>query len=582
MKSKNVRNFILGLIAGGVALLVAAVFRVVAGGLFVPELASQTLFSLVPGQVESFSVETFGSLAKYSAFTMAIIVNLVLYGGLAVLLHKIYTRLASKGPAVNLLQLSFIPYVVMAAISAFLLQLNELLTGSSEIQYALLFLLLPNVAYGYTLSYLFQRGDNIAKTRRRRRIDSPHTVASSADTDGKEEKGKEKKSDMPATTAAAAAPQPAVPKISRRQFISMAAGTAAAAAVFFLARDFVFHKESSMPLSISKTPMPPLPSNIPPGSIFAQQALAPFVASELTPNDKFYRIDTNIIVPSVDANSWRLNVRGLVKNGPMQFTYDELKAMPSVSEYATLECISDKIDGDLISTAHWKGVPLKSILEKAQVLPEAIYVVFRCYDGYDVGIPLDRGLMDGTILAYEMNGTPLPAEHGFPVRAIVPGLYGMMNAKWITDIELVDKIYEGFWQRRGWANAAKYQTHSKIAIPGDALQNRLVEELSTTNVATVGNKSPIAGIAFAGDRGISKVEVSTDGGNTWQTSTIKDPLSSNSWVLWALEWIPQNPGKYNIVVRAIDKAGNVQTAEIRDNFPSGATGYHSVEENVVA
>jgi hypothetical protein len=190
--------------------------------------------------------------------------------------------------------------------------------------------------------------------------------------------------------------------------------------------------------------------------------------------------------------------------------------------------------------------------------------------------------MDGTILAYEMNGVPLPTEHGFPVRAIVPGLYGMMNAKWITDIELVDKIYEGFWQRRGWANAAKYQTHSKIVFPGDALRNRLVEESSSSaNAVTVGNKSPIAGIAFAGDRGISKVEVSIDGGNTWQTASIKDPLSTNSWVLWALEWIPQNKGKYNIVVRATDKAGNVQTTEIRDPYPSGATGYHSVEENVV-
>jgi DMSO/TMAO reductase YedYZ molybdopterin-dependent catalytic subunit len=563
MRNKNARNFILGLIAGSVALLVAAAFRVAAGGLFIPELASQTLFSLTPGEVESFSVETFGSLAKYSAFTIAIIVNLVLYGSLAMLLHKIYIRLASKSSVVNLLQLSFIPYFVMAAISAFLLQLNELLTGSSEIQYALLFLLLPNVAYGGTLSYLFQRGGTVAK-----RIDSH----AKSEANVQEEESRKK-------PGMAAAPS-AVPKISRRQFISMAASAAVVAAVFFLARGFLFHRQSSMPVSIPKTPMPP--ANIPAGSIFAQQALAPFVASELTPNDKFYRIDTNIIVPSVDANSWRLNVRGLVKNGPMQFTYDELKSMPSISEYATLECISDKIDGDLISTAHWKGVPLKSILEKAQVLPEAIYIVFRCYDGYDVGIPLDRGLMDGTILAYEMNGTPLPTEHGFPLRAIVPGLYGMMNAKWITDIELVDKIYEGFWQRRGWANNAKYQTHSKIVIPGDALRNRFVEELSTTNVATVGNKSPIAGIAFAGDRGISKVEVSTDGENTWQTATIKDPLSSNSWVLWALEWIPRNKGKYNIVVRATDKAGNVQTAEIRDNFPSGATGYHTVEEDVVA
>src|ERR671923_701921 len=559
MKNKNTRNFVLGLIAGSVALLVTAAFRIFAGGLFIPELASQTLFSLTPGQVESFSVETFGSLAKYAAFTTAIIVNLVLYGGLAILLHKIYIKLSNKSVIVNLIQLSFIPYLVMVAISAFLLQLNELLTRSSEIQYVLLFLLLPSVAYGRTLSYLFQRG-TVAKRVKPRK-------ASAADI---EEGGGRKNLELAADSR--------LPRISRREFITMAAATAGVAIFIFWARSFPFHSKSSMPTSSPKIPLPPTSANIPAGSIFAEETLAPFVASELTPNDKFYRIDTNLIVPSVDANAWRLNVRGLVRNGPLQFTYDELKTMPSTSEYATLECISDKIDGDLISTAYWKGVSLKSVLEKAQVLPEAIYIVFRCSDGYDVGIPLDRGLMDGTILAYEMNGVPLPAEHGFPVRAIVPGLYGMMNAKWITDIELVDTVYEGFWQRRGWANNAKYQTHSKIIFPGDALRNRF-EELSTNSV-TVGSKSPIAGVAFAGDRGISKVEVSTDGGNTWQNTSIKDPISSNSWVLWALDWIPQNKGKYNIVVRATDKAGSIQTAEIRDNYPNGSTGYHSVEETV--
>jgi DMSO/TMAO reductase YedYZ molybdopterin-dependent catalytic subunit len=560
IKNKNARNFVLGLIAGSVALLVAAAFRIFAGGLFIPELASQTLFSLTPGQVESFSVETFGSLAKYTAFTTAIIVNLVIYGGLAILLHKIYIKLSNKSRIVNLIQLSFIPYLVMVTISAFLLQLNELLTRSSEIQYILLFLLLPSVAYGRTLSYLFQRG-TVAKRVK-------PSKASAADIE--EEGGGRKNLELAADSR--------LPRISRREFITMAAATAGVAIFIFWARSFPFHSKSSMPTSSPKIPLPPTSANIPAGSIFAEETLAPFVASELTPNDKFYRIDTNLIVPSVDANAWRLNVRGLVRNGPLQFTYDELKAMPSTSEYATLECISDKIDGDLISTAYWKGVPLKTILEKAQVLPEAIYIVFRCSDGYDVGIPLDRGLMDGTILAYEMNGVPLPAEHGFPVRAIVPGLYGMMNAKWITEIELVNTVYEGFWQRRGWANNAKYQTHSKIVFPGDALRNRF-EELST-NAASIGSKSPIAGVAFAGDRGISKVEVSTDGGNTWQSASIKDPLSSNSWVLWALDWIPQNSGKYNIVVRATDKAGNMQTAEIRDTYPNGATGYHSVEETV--
>jgi DMSO/TMAO reductase YedYZ molybdopterin-dependent catalytic subunit len=557
MKNKSARNFVLGLIAGSVALLVAAAFRIVAGGLFLPELASQTLFSLTPGEIESFSVETFGSLAKYGAFTAAIIVNLVLYGALAILLHKAYTKLSNKGLIINLIQLSFIPYLVMVAISASLLQLNELLTGSSEIQYVLIFLLLPNVAYGRTLYYLFQRG-TLAKRIQPRK-------ASSADIEGG---GK-----SPELTA-----DSRVRRITRKQFITMGAATIGVAVFIFWARSFPFHSKSSMPVSSPNIPLPSPSTSIPPGSIFAEETLAPFVASELTPNDKFYRIDTNIIVPSVDANTWRLNVRGLVRNNPLQFTYDELKAIPSTSEYATLECISNEIDGDLISTAYWKGVSLKSILEKAQVLPGTIYIVFRCSDGYDVGIPLDRGLMDGTILAYEMNGVPLPAEHGFPVRAIVPGLYGMMNAKWITDIELVDTVYEGFWQRRGWANNARYQTHSKIVFPGDALRNRF-EELST-NAPTVGSKSPIAGIAFAGERGISKVEVSTDGGNTWQSASIKDPLSSNSWVLWALDWIPQNKGRYNIVVRATDKAGNLQTAEIRDIYPNGATGYHSVEETV--
>src|SRR5215207_3566501 len=540
------RNFALGLVAGIVALAVSAVFRIIAGGLFIPELASQTLFSLTPGQVESFSVETFGSLAKYAAFTAAIVFNLILYGALAILLYKLYIKLSNKPVIVNLIQLSFISYLVMVAISAFLLLLN--------------------VAYGRTLSYLFQRGT----TTLAKRIE-PRKASDAADIEG----GREKKPDTTTTTATSG-----IRKISRRQFLAMAASAVGVAIFVFWARSFPFHSKSSMPVSSPKIPLPLPSANIPAGSIFAQETLAPFVASEVTPNEKFYRIDTNIIAPSVDANSWRLNIRGLIKNGPLQFTYDELKAMPSTSEFATLECISDKIDGDLISTAYWKGVSLKSILDKAQVSPEAIYIVFRCSDGYDVGIPIDRGLMDGTILAYEMNGVPLPAEHGFPVRAIVPGLYGMMNAKWITDIELVDKVYEGFWQRRGWANNAKYQTHSKIAFPGDALRNRFEELSTTTNATAIGSKSPIAGIAFAGDRGISKVEVSTDGGNTWQSASIKDPLSSNSWVLWALDWIPQNKGKYNIVVRATDKAGSIQTAEIRDNYPNGSTGYHSVEETV--
>jgi len=252
--------------------------------------------------------------------------------------------------------------------------------------------------------------------------------------------------------------------------------------------------------------------------------------------------------------------------------------MPSVEEYATLQCVSNKIGGDLISTALWKGVRLKDLLSKAQLRPEAKYIAFRCYDGYDVGIPLERGLLEGTILAYDMNLAPLTAEHGYPVRAIVPGLYGMMNPKWITEIEVVNDVYEGYWQRNGWTNDAREATHSFIAIPGQAPITDRFMNLDLMNINVVpGQKLPVVGVAFAGDRGISKVEVSTDGGVTWKSASIKDPLSNYTWVLWTTGFTPsQGPGNYKIVVRAADKTGRVQTAEVRPPFPNGNTGYHMI------
>jgi DMSO/TMAO reductase YedYZ molybdopterin-dependent catalytic subunit len=315
---------------------------------------------------------------------------------------------------------------------------------------------------------------------------------------------------------------------------------------------------------------------------FENPRLAPLLASEITPTELFYRIDKNPIVPVIMASGWKLTVKGLVAK-PLEMKYTELRNMPSIEEFATLECVSNKLDGDLISTAVWKGVHLKDILEKAQIMPNAKYIVFRCYDGYDVGIPLERGLSEGAILAYDMNGASLTAEHGYPVRAIVPGLYGMMNPKWITEIELVDGIYEGYWQRKGWANNAKYNTHSFIVIPGNAAVGKRFSNIATSNGIAGSSSSsssssemiPIAGAAFAGDRGIAKVEVSTDGGTTWKDAQLKDPLSPYTWVLWAAEVNTAAKGNnhYKIIVRATDKTGKVQTAEIADPFPNGATGY---------
>jgi hypothetical protein len=264
-------------------------------------------------------------------------------------------------------------------------------------------------------------------------------------------------------------------------------------------------------------------------------------------------------------------------DNPLKLSYDEIRSMHAIEEFVTLECISNKIGGDLTGTALWKGVPLKNILEKAKIVPGVKYIVFRCSDGYDVGIPLDKGLMDETILAYEMNLAPLTSKHGFPLRAIVPGLYGMMNPKWITEIELVDKVYEGYWQRNGWTNIAEYNTGSSIVIPGQAPIRNRFRGLDEIPSSSSNERMPIAGIAFGGDRGISKVEVSTDGGTTWKTAKIKEPLSRYTWVLWTTGFVPEEGmDNYKIIVRATDKKGKIQTSELRKPFPDGAAGYHTI------
>jgi hypothetical protein len=175
-----------------------------------------------------------------------------------------------------------------------------------------------------------------------------------------------------------------------------------------------------------------------------------------------------------------------------------------------------------------------------------------------------------------MNNIDLPNEHGYPLRAIVPGFYGMMNPKWITEIELVDTTYEGFWQRKGWTNNGNNNIYSTIVTSGNQeITNRFPNLVN--NDFAIGKPTQIAGIAFAGEKGISKVEVSTDGGNTWKTAIVKDPLSKYTWVLWTSMFTPKASGDYKIVVRATDKTGNVQTSSFADPFPNGASGYDAID-----
>ena len=287
------------------------------------------------------------------------------------------------------------------------------------------------------------------------------------------------------------------------------------------------------------------------------------LALEITPTPDFYQVSKNAFDPQVDVRGWKLAVGGLVENA-LTLNYEQMKSLPSVEQYATLACISNEVGGDLIGTALWRGVRVRDVLERAGLKQGVIDIVLRAGDDYTDSISLERALADGTLLVYEMNGEPLTSEHGFPVRLLVPGIYGMKNVKWITGIEAVDFDLKGYWQRRGWDDRAEYKTMSRIDAPD----------------SSVNGEATIAGIAFAGDRGISKVEVSTNGGASWEQAEIKPALSPISWVLWQRRWRAAQPGKHKVLVRATDGRGQTQTSQYAPPAPSGSSGYHSVTVRV--
>ena len=282
---------------------------------------------------------------------------------------------------------------------------------------------------------------------------------------------------------------------------------------------------------------------------------------EVTPNDRFYRVDKNLFPVSVPVHDWRLSIEGEVER-PFSVTYDALTSYPVKEQYTTLTCISNEVGGDLVGNAKWGGIPLRELLLRAGVKEGVVDIKFEAYDQYTESIPFDKAMHPDTLVAWTMNGEPLPHPHGFPARIIVPGIYGMKNVKWLTKIIAVKEDYLGFWEQRGWSDEAVIKTMSRIDVP--------------KNRATVSQPAYIGGIAFAGDRGIERVEVSYDRGMTWHEAQVKEALSPYTWVLWAVERTDIVPGSGTITVRATDKTGAVQTAERADPLPEGASGYHTI------
>ncbi len=293
-----------------------------------------------------------------------------------------------------------------------------------------------------------------------------------------------------------------------------------------------------------------------------------FLSPEITSNEQFYQVSKNLFSdPTVNGNTWHLTVDGQVNN-PFTLNYQELLALPMKQQYESLMCISNDVGGQYMSNALWEGIPLADLLQRAGVKTGATKIVFHAADDYTDSIHLTKALEPSTLLATRMNGNALPQEHGFPVRMLVPGIYGMKHCKWLTRIEVVNYNYQGYWQQRGWSDAALVRMTSRIDTP---LTGSSIKANQTTF---------IAGVAFSGNKGISEVDVSTDAGQTWQRAILKQPLSGFTWVLWELAWQPPKAGSYTVIARAIDLEGNVQDPNEEPPLPDGSSGYHSITLNV--
>jgi DMSO/TMAO reductase YedYZ molybdopterin-dependent catalytic subunit len=338
--------------------------------------------------------------------------------------------------------------------------------------------------------------------------------------------------------------------LSRRRFLIWTGlGVAGAAALLVLARDVArVSRGSQIGGASGRLPEP------------------------ITPIDDFYVVSKNFRDPDPDRDGdWTVEVAGAVET-TLTLSRDDLAALagPVPFEFvSTLTCISNPVGGPLISTARWTGVPLAAVLGAVGVSVDEGDVVFHGHDGYADSIPLAKALASETALVWAMNGETLPRAHGYPLRAIVPGRYGIKNVKWIARISIETSGFEGYWQRRGWTDDATVKTMSRIDVPAD-------KSIASRSQSVA---SGLAGIAFAGDRDIARVEISLDGGETWQAATVVERPGPLAWVLWRLPWQPTT-GTHRLLVRATDGFGALQTVERVDPLPDGASGWHEIVAGV--
>ena len=351
---------------------------------------------------------------------------------------------------------------------------------------------------------------------------------------------------------------------SRRGFLQLT-GAAAAGAIALGAIGRVLQRTAEPDVRAADA-LPSPAAALPPPAASASlevDGISPLI----TPNGDFYRIDTALFVPRLDAASHVVKVTGMVDR-PFELTYEELLAEADTEADVTLACVSNQVGGNLVGTARWQGVPLERLLRRAGIRLGADQVVGRAVDGWTGGFPIEAAL-DGrpALVAVGMNGEPLPPRHGYPVRLVIAGLYGYVSdTKWLSEIEVTTfEAVRGYWIPRGWSREGPIKTQSRIDVPRHGAQ---LEAGATA----------VAGVAWAGERGVDAVEVSIDDGR-WLPARLAEELADTTWRQWVLTW-DAAPGEHTLKVRATDGVGETQTAEVRPPAPDGATGHHTIRVTV--
>ncbi len=525
------REFLSGAIAAAVFLAIYFVARFIWQVPALPEAVAERILSFVPPALFEAVVQVLGTLAKKLNF-YAILIAIVGAGGLLGLLYgRLLARLSPDGggsertSATLLYGLGYglaLWLVYAVTMSPFVLRGFFGLDASAPAYAAAATDVIAFLAFGLTLAFVRQ----------------PFTAEALAT-------GSEN-------------------MLSRRSLAPLAASGLAVGGAYALNRALGAQSQATLAEPVITTTTSPSGEETP---IFQQgfEGLEPLV----TPNDEFYVISKNMIDPTVDVNDWNLTITGMVDNR-MTLDYETFTAMPTQQQYCTLQCISNEVGGDLIGNAFWEGVPLWDLLQQAGIQPGVKDIVLHAADGYQESIPLEKAQDPNVIAAFRMNGATLPNNHGFPVRLVVPNIYGMKNVKWLTRIEPVDHDFKGFWQQRGWSDEAIIKTMSRIDAPRDG----------ATVSAKVEREVLIGGIAFAGSRGISKVEVSIDEGDNWQVAQLGKALAPFSWVQWKTTWEPPVAAGYTIRVRATDGDGELQDETKLAPAPNGASGWHTINTRI--